>query len=66
MIYFAGDELLCYDSLEISGKDFCATTTPAPFVTGLNVVKLKMKSDGSVESTGFDLRFTTVQSKKYF
>ena len=69
--YFAehcitGDELACYDTLKISGgssKEFCGTVTPQPFTPGLNVATLKMTSDGSVEQTGFDLSFTTVQSK---
>ncbi len=66
---FIGSELSCYDSLTISGgasKEFCGTTTPQSFVPGLNVVTLRMVSDGSVEQTGFDLNFKTVQSKRYF
>ncbi|CAB4043224.1 Hypothetical predicted protein, partial [Paramuricea clavata] len=63
------DEFNCHDYLIISGgssKKFCGTTTPAPFVPGLNVVTLKMVTDRSIEQIGFDLSFTTVQSKQYF
>ena len=69
LIYFTGVELSCYDFLRISGslsKEFCATTTPAPFVPGLNVVTLRMATDSSVEQSGFDLKFTTIRSKQYF
>lgn len=65
MDIFLGTELSCYDSLSISGgslKEFCGTTTPAPFSPGLNVVTLKMESDANVEEGGFDLSFTTTQS----
>ena len=58
---------MCYDPLVISDdgsfKMFCGTTTPASFTPDLNVVMLKMTSGGYVEQTGFDLSFTTVQSK---
>ncbi|CAB4018747.1 Hypothetical predicted protein, partial [Paramuricea clavata] len=60
-----GADLSCYDSLKISGglsKDFCATITPAPFVPGLNVVTLRMVTDGSVQQSGFDLNFTTTRT----
>ncbi|CAB4033059.1 Hypothetical predicted protein, partial [Paramuricea clavata] len=53
----------CRDYLIISGvlsQTFCGTTTPAPFVPGLNVVTLKMVTDDSVQQSGFDLKFTTV------
>ncbi|CAB4034775.1 Hypothetical predicted protein, partial [Paramuricea clavata] len=59
------DELTCYDYLIISGgssETFCGTTTPAPFVPGLNVVTLEMVTDGSIEQSGFDLSFTTIQT----
>ena len=55
------DDTFCYDHLEISDTVYCGTITPAPLVTGFNVVKLTMVSDNVVEMAGFDLRFTTVQ-----
>ncbi|CAB4012435.1 Hypothetical predicted protein, partial [Paramuricea clavata] len=58
-------EFNCHDYLIISGgssKKFCGTTTPAPFVPSLNVVTLEMVTDGSIEESGFDLSFTTVQT----
>ncbi|CAB4022260.1 Hypothetical predicted protein, partial [Paramuricea clavata] len=59
------DESICYDYLIFisggSSQRFCGTTSPAPFARGLNVVTLKMVTDGIVERSGFDLNFTTVQ-----
>jgi hypothetical protein len=43
---------------------FCGKTPPAPFVPGLNVVMLTMRTNSIVQQTGFDLNFTTVQSKQ--
>ncbi|CAB3987648.1 tolloid 2 [Paramuricea clavata] len=51
-----------YDELIISGslsKKLCGTNTPAPFVIDVNVVTLRMVTDGSVEQSGFDLKFNT-------
>jgi hypothetical protein len=67
-LYFIGGDGQCYDSLEISGnlsQVFSGRTIPAPFMPGLNVVKLRMKSDDSVEQTGFQLIFTTSECEQY-
>ncbi|CAB4033372.1 Hypothetical predicted protein [Paramuricea clavata] len=51
-----------YDKLIISGrvsKKLCGTITPTPFVTGLNVVGLRMVTDGTVQQNGFDIKFNT-------
>lgn len=55
----------CYDTLDVIGlekKTFCATKTPAPYTSKLNILKLKMVSDDSIEQSGFDLTFTTVKT----
>ena len=68
LVYLIGGDGQCFDSLEISGnlsQVFCGRTIPAPFMPGLNVVKLKMKSDYSVAGTGFQLVFTTIECEQY-
>ena len=68
-LLFTGIGLLCIDYLKISRgpyqKLFCGTTTPASFVVSQNVVTLRMFSNGILQQTGFELNFTTVQSKRY-
>lgn len=58
-----GDTDGCYDHLTVNGllhKEFCGETLPVPYSSTLNIVKLKMFSDESVQKTGFDLTYTTV------